>query len=147
MQPGMGTTAVRRAPRSGPGLYSVFDKRWPSWLPSSSLSLLCSAALLAHVHSHIKWGGKCLGGTGGSLADSLETSIGNQVSERVVFSYHRLCQRLSFPRLVGLAMQSTFRLLAYKTTMQNFLLKLTIRPAIKKFISQVTCSAEPHQLL
>jgi hypothetical protein len=61
-----------------------------------------------------------------ALADSLETSMSNQVLELVIFSCHRLCQRLSFPLPVGLVMQSTSRLLVYKTTTQNFLLKLTM---------------------
>ena len=49
---------------------------------------------------------------------------------------------------VGLVMQSTFRLLEDKTTMQKLFTKINdARPAIKKFISQVTRSAESHQLL
>ena len=83
-----------------------------------------------------------------TLADSLETSVSNQVLERWYFpvidsvrSFH-----LSLP--VGLVMQSTFRLLVDKTTMQKLFTKINdVRPAIKKFISQVSRSAELHQLL
>lgn len=32
-----------------------------------------------------------------ALAESLETSMSNQVLELVIFSCHGLCQRLSFP--------------------------------------------------
>lgn len=61
-----------------------------------------------------------------------------------MFSCHRLCQRLSSPGPAGLEMQSTSRLLAYKTTTQKLFTQIIdARPAIKKFISQ----AELHRLL
>lgn len=62
----------------------------------------------------------------------------------VMFSCHRLCQRLSSPGPTGLVMQSTCRLLAYKTTTQKLFTQIIdARPAVKKFIYQ----AELHRLL
>ena len=58
MQSGMGTSDMHRASGPGPGRYLMLDKWWPSSLPPPSLLLLrflCISALLAYLHSHMKW--------------------------------------------------------------------------------------------
>ena len=44
-----------------------------------------------------------------TLADSLETSVSNQVLELVIFSRHRLCQKLSSLPACGISNAEHFQ--------------------------------------
>lgn len=148
MQWGMGTTDAPRAPSP---VIDQHDKCWPLPLTSSVLLLLllCSSALLAYLHSPIKWEKTS------RWSRWLRHWQNHWKHQWVIrcwswwyFLVTGSVRGFHFPRPEGLVMWSTSRLLVYKTIMQKLFTKINdARPAIKKLISQVTCSAEPHQLL
>lgn len=124
-------------------------KWWPSPLSSSSSLVLHSSALLAYLPSHIKWGEKS------SWSRWLRHWQIHWKLQWVIrcwswwyFPVIDSVRGSHFPGPGGLVMQSTLRLLVYKTTTQKLFTKINdARPAIKKVISQVTRSAKLHQLL
>lgn len=115
---GTGTTDAHRAPSPVPGRHLLLITGGHHLYHYCDC---CCYALQHDWHPSILTfsGGTCPGGADGSLADSPKTSVSNQVLELVMFSCHRLYQRLSSPGPAGLLMQSTSRLLAYKTTTQK----------------------------